>query len=426
MPEHQQRKENAVKKILNAEFYFVSWEIFDKRDCFQCRQVLEKENLLVPFDPKKKVVYVAYRWDCGSVDPQNDHDTWEYLREMAQPLKDEFDGFFLDRCTMYYIRNSSQQEDNYRLQVDALGLFMRRCYVFVASSYSLYRSRFWILWEIFYAARNRRLIVNENVLPLLEETGTNPKLETVLNWLNADDVTGADPMDQQNLLSQIEELYLEGAGYALIPVTEILTKARWEDIRSTPLAKGQINPSCVLMISHRWIEKGHPDPEDQKIGVIRQFLAERPSQFEYIFFDWCCIDQQKSITKSLAEVDELYAHSHCLCLCDEDYFKRSWCLFEISVNKFNSNAQTLIGAPNGHPILNWLNAAQVVQQMGYLHSLKTVEKGDISLEVPLELPFDQLHLKAQLRQLFRASEITNKADMRIILNLLDKLIQAPE
>lgn len=236
-----------------------------------------------------------------------------------------------------------------------------------------------------------------------------------------------DPSEKEELLPKIKELYLEHSDYALIPVSELNSKNDWKLINAVLLSPEQVNPSRVLMISHRWETIQHPDPNNRKLDEIRNFLnsPENKDKFDYFFFDWLCIDQQKGITKSLVNVDQLYAKSPCLCLCEKDYFERSWCLFEIAVNMFNSGSPELIPQKldDDNPVYSWLKDARLVQQMGFIHALEC--KHHIE-EMSLELPLDQLHLKTQLRSLLMTSKLTNQGDLRIILNLLDTLVHTPE
>lgn len=134
---------------------------------------------------------------------------------------------------------------------------------------------------------------------------------------------------------------------------------------------------------------------------------------------------------SLTKVDELFAKSHCLCLCEEDYFDRSWCLLEVSVNTFNIGSRTLINENQNvidearqakYPVLSWLTDARLVQQMGYIHALKFSHRVN---GTPLEMPMDLIHLKSQLRALLLTSHLTNQGDRRIIINLFDSLVRAP-
>ena len=104
--------------------------------------------------------------------------------------------------------------------------FIKRCYVLVLSPYDVYKDRFWILWECLQAMKNRKLIINEHVKPLLLKTGTNPTFEQVQVMLS-----GAKALiesEKAEMFEKIKDLYFERSDYALIPVKE-LSKKDWKE-----------------------------------------------------------------------------------------------------------------------------------------------------------------------------------------------------
>ena len=105
----------------------------------------------------------------------------------------------------------------------------------------------------------------------------------------------------------------------------------------------------------------------------------------------------------------------------EDYLERSWCLFEIMVNKFNRGNPILPLGYGANPTLEWMEKARLVQQCGFVQVFDP-RLLEIRPGLSLELPKDRLHLKSQLRKLFLASNLTNQGDIRVVLNLLDKLV----
>jgi len=429
-------------------FKYLEWEALDVLKEFLPCQVLEQKfpNVLVPAKRKKKVLYISHRvlkeWD-----PDPDNKSWHYLKEQRSSLSKLFDGFFYDFSCMYQylIKDhegqrkhavlTTEQRDARNEQLDQLSTFIKKCYVMVVDPYDVWKDRFWILWECLNAAKNRKLVVNDYVIPLLEKTGPNPNFVTVQKiLLNA----GAkDGTNKYKLLSQLETLYLEGAQCYLIPVDHFLSCENWDSVHPVPLSLHHIDQSKVLMISHRWETKKHPDPENTKLRIIQSFLdpdhqardlnAKTPTTFQYIFFDWECVDQTPhKIESALVRVNELYANSPCLCICDSkgDYFRRSWCLFEICTNTFNKGTPIVLPKNTHHPILHWLKCARLVQQFGYVHVLEDMYQANGTTQ--LDLPEDQLHLKSQLRNLILSSTLTNQGDLRIILNLLDKLVPVPD
>jgi hypothetical protein len=440
--------------LLEAQFCFISWKFFDHEDDdknttnqnermrhqLDVRQNLaQTPDLIVPFDRKKRVVYISHRWISWDPSPG-----WlSYLKTQVTTLSQQFDGFFVfNSCFCDWNQDLRQK------QMDLLSIFISKCYVMVVNEIDVYRDRFWILWECLCAAKHRRLVINEYVEPLLAMAGTNPTLDKVRELLLAAKTSNPNQV-REHLMENLERLYYKGAQYFVIPVQE-LNKHGWDSIQPVPLSLDQVNPSRIFMVSHRWLTPEHPDPQNTKLAMIRDFWRQSNGAYDYFFFDFLCIDQQKSITQSLVKIDELYAQSHCLCLCDGDYFDRSWCLFEMSINKFNVDSLTLVPdimtslttttgkdsndtaslCPNAKNVLLWLQKARLVQRMGYVHALSQrtfpVEDGRCTATTTtLEIPSDQLHLKTQLRALFLNSRITNKGDQRIILNLLDKLIGIP-
>lgn len=287
------------EELLQAKFEFLSWDIFKVRTGFATRTEIENDGVLIPFDRKKKVVFVSYRKWQTRADRQR---SWMYLKDRVPLLSQQFDGFFLWYCCSY------NEEGLMRIQDEILSLFIKKCYVFVIDPYEVYKDRFWMLWECLQATKNRRLIVNDNVLPFLESTGPNPTVDTVMELLRAAKAT--DLAHKERQLTKIRKMYYDGADYSLIPTSEF-QKDVWEAIDAIPLSPDQVNPSRVLMVSHRWETKDHPDPQNRKLGIIRDFLlrTENLDRFDYVFFDLVCINQTKEISHSLVKVDELYAKS---------------------------------------------------------------------------------------------------------------------
>jgi hypothetical protein len=94
-----------------------------------------------------------------------------------------------------------------------------------------------------------------------------------------------------------------------------MPRTNGEDVSPVPLGHDHVNPSSrVVMVSHRWNAPDHPEFEP--------FCQCHKDRFDFCIFIFYrrCIGQQKALTKSLVKVDELYARSHCLCLCHhQDY-----------------------------------------------------------------------------------------------------------
>lgn len=175
----------------------------------------------------------------------------------------------------------------------------------------------------------------------------------------------------------------------------------------------------VLMVSHRWETPEHPDPHRTQLRAIRQHLNGAGRAARFVFYSGRCLNQDNPI-RDLLLVNELYARAPTLCLATEpDYYARSWCLFELALALFNHGAPTVVGRDD-HRALAYFRQARTVVDLGYVHALP--EDYTVGPDVRLTLPLDRLHLKAQLRQLFVASQITKKDDMRIILNLLDQFV----
>lgn len=78
-------------------------------------------------------------------------------------LSKQFDGFYIDYCCRFVVGRLAidepemYTEEDYekdRVRVNALSLFIKRCYVLVISPYDEYKNRFWILWECLQAMKN--------------------------------------------------------------------------------------------------------------------------------------------------------------------------------------------------------------------------------------------------------------------------------
>ena len=90
-------------EILNAEFRYLSWDVFQflgrQEERFELEQALG-DRVLKPFDRKKKVVYISRRVNLSHLEGV-DH-TWEYIKGRAPSLSQKFDGFFIyDSCVPY-------------------------------------------------------------------------------------------------------------------------------------------------------------------------------------------------------------------------------------------------------------------------------------------------------------------------------------
>ena len=395
------------KELLDqACIRYISWEVFDQQNEFSSRKYLDIHlpRVLIRFHHKKKIVFIAAAQEAHGEIIDKDR-LWLYLKEKRKTLSKQFDGFFIYYCCVYdtsdYSRLTYEQKASVALYIDSYHLFIQHCYVLVANPFSIFSQRFWMMWECFNAIKSRKLVVNEHVVPLLKSTGTNPSFELVEKMLKQ--TATFSRTQHSSYIESLRSLYFKGAKYTLIPIEHLLQCDEWESVVPVPLALDHVDPSKVIMISHRWETVQHPDPLNTKLRTIQQFLLEevdgRPRHllYQYVFFDFRCIDQMKDTIESLLKINELYSNSPCLCLCDGDYFERSWCLFELCINKFNAGSPTILGSQSQHPVLSWLEQARLVQQMGYVHALKECHHcvEGCQTTTTLELPLDQLHLKTQ-------------------------------
>jgi hypothetical protein len=217
-----------------------------------------------------------------------------------------------------------------------------------------------------------------------------------------------------------------------------MPRTNGKDVSPVPLGHDHVNPSSrVVMVSHRWngSDQWHDATKSEPCCKCHK------DRFDFVFFYWRCIlTNKKVLTKPLVKVDELYAQSHCLCRCHHpDYFCAILMplLWNLLVNKFNADLQTILPHGTTHPPLRWpqRNAtdpannglcanclAHTVFAVSNNNSDNNNSESSRRDKMSLHLPTDHLHLKSELRRLFRSSHITHRGDMfRFILQLLDTL-----
>ncbi|KAL7578982.1 hypothetical protein ACA910_019029 [Epithemia clementina (nom. ined.)] len=507
----------TVVATSTAAFMYLSWNIFDTElDCFPSRRELEQSlpRLLIhvpPDDTTKKILCICHEWkDEDSSDHHNK--IWKYVKKRRWILAKQFDGLYHDFSCTDWGAGTQTKTEYYELRsrhkLEHLTIFLRQCYVLVVDSYHGFsRSNDWMIWECLLATKTCRIVVNEKIISFLKEHGSNPSFSALQSRLRHAMIP--DIHIKRSLLEQSRALTFDSAEYVLLPVDLVINSKDWETIEPEPLSLQQMpsDRSKILMISHRWETATHPDPHHWKLRMIQKFLQDQKSQniignnyhqyYEYVFFYWKCINSKFMLSKYLrsshqttAGIDEdiihsrlkqdflirmnqLYAKCPCLCLCDEEYFQRSWCLLELCINQLNApgnrkpvilmmtnddidggsqDKRSCLIRPNlndrgiekdldkkylshdctleqdkKHPLLAWLDGVFVLQYMNYLHSLTRNEypvlfSGEGQAKLVLKLPSNFEHLQVQLRTLIKQSKRSVSTDLPLLFHLMDTLI----
>ena len=63
----------------------------------------------------------------------------------------------------------------------------------------------------------------------------------------------------------------------------------------------------TLIVSHRWEEKGMPDPQGVQLRVIKEELDARP-EIVRVWIDWCCMPQGERSGPDKAEFKRMFDH----------------------------------------------------------------------------------------------------------------------
>lgn len=410
---------------LSAGFRFLSWDYFEVNSEFLKLQEIEARHpsCLHPWMKKKTVVYISHRW-LRSSHPDPEGTLFCDLRREAARLRIESDGFFLDYSCLFLNPRTAMQTEIFQRQMACMNSFIFSCHLYVACPIDDefgYLRRGWLLFEFLSAINNKRLVINNQVASFFQR---HPNFIETMS-LTVVRVMIEDAAFTQALDREIVERLLtdqwtyvaeETNLYVLLPVRELYDKARWEDMNA--VAVGEIDPERVLMISHRWRTEDHPDPDYDDMHLVQEYLATRRGCYDFVFFDWRCLDQDEFEASSMLKVDELYAKSPCLCLCHGDYFQRTWCLFEVMVNNFNRGEPKMIGDVDPST-RKWMKHARLVQEFGFIN---TLDESFIVGGTHTRLPRDRLDFKGILRHLVVESSLTNNGDRRVILNLLDYVL----
>ena len=81
----------------------------------------------------------------------------------------------------------------------------------------------------------------------------------------------------------------------------------------------------VLIISHRWESKTHPDPKCTKLRKLQDYLTSERPDIEYIWLDYCCLPQGKKTEQEkeffnycLYSVNLLYLQGRVLVFVDKE------------------------------------------------------------------------------------------------------------
>jgi len=108
-----------------------------------------------------------------------------------------------------------------------------------------------------------------------------------------------------------------------------LTDIRQQDNKFSRVYKSE----PLIFISHRWINKDNPDPDGSQWSDIVKIAKEHPNHV--FFYDFWSIpqkprtnDEEQQFKRALNSVDKILIKSKVVCLLTEDYFSRTWCVFE--------------------------------------------------------------------------------------------------
>jgi len=90
----------------------------------------------------------------------------------------------------------------------------------------------------------------------------------------------------------------------------------------------------ILVVSHRWVRPGCPDPDGKQQALIKEYLNSHP-EIEFVWLDWWCIPQGKRsdqeqdyFEKTLENIYILFLGSPVLMLVDMQYLGRFWTSYE--------------------------------------------------------------------------------------------------
>ena len=91
-----------------------------------------------------------------------------------------------------------------------------------------------------------------------------------------------------------------------------------------------------MVISHRWIESKHPDPDNNQFNEIKDFLTNS-QEYDSVFYDFSCMPQfprsvqeEKQFKEMLNKMNRLYRFNTVFITrggC-ETYSQRAWCFCE--------------------------------------------------------------------------------------------------
>lgn len=90
----------------------------------------------------------------------------------------------------------------------------------------------------------------------------------------------------------------------------------------------------VLVVSHRWVNHDHPDPDGEQLRAVQHFLQNHRN-FRLVWIDWCCLPQghrnqqeDEFFQGCLSYANLLYLRFFVLIIADSAYMSRFWTQFE--------------------------------------------------------------------------------------------------
>ena len=115
-------------------------------------------------------------------------------------------------------------------------------------------------------------------------------------------------------------------------------------VRFRDVVRG-VHCTDTLIVSHRWEEKGMPDPQGVQLRVIKEELDARP-EIVRVWIDWCCMPQgersgpdKAEFKRMLPRINMLYLGCSVLLIVDNTYATRFWTQFEawLAMRKCTAN-----------------------------------------------------------------------------------------
>lgn len=202
--------------------------------------------------------------------------------------------------------------------------------------------------------------------------------------------------------------------YPLIKLDTIPLKREQELNKVNKCCMAEKIDMRICCVSYRWLTPDHPDPHGTQMKLIPQDLIESC----YFFIDYSCLPQKpRTVFEEVDFKSKLNCMSsfyrscdHLVRLTGEDYYKRTWCLFETycaSLCLFN-NMITTIGP--GSDIQELINRMEdIIKRKS--HQFDKMPTEQVAREID-----------SMRKQLIGQSTCTNGSDVGIIGDLFSRML----